>query len=100
MSDWDKDKWVALIKGVKCVLRDHVDHKEDQVNATDDGHDAEASERGCRERVFHSPTLTGSGLLVTALIERRPENKYCHKPPDRYIRNMLPVVPRNISLRE
>ena len=45
VGEGDKDKWVALIEGVKGIVGDHIDNKEDEVNATDNCHDAEASER-------------------------------------------------------
>jgi hypothetical protein len=45
MGDGNEDKWIALIKGVEGVLCDHVDNKEDQVNAADDSHDAKTCER-------------------------------------------------------
>jgi hypothetical protein len=47
MGDGDEDKWIALIKGIEGVLGNHVDNEEDQVNATENGHDAKASERRC-----------------------------------------------------
>ena len=36
---------IALIEGVEGIFGDHVDHKEDEVNATENGHNAKASER-------------------------------------------------------
>lgn len=49
MSDRDHDKWVALIKGVKGVLGDHIDHQQNQIDAADDGHGAKATHSGGEE---------------------------------------------------
>ena len=60
MSDRDDDKRILLIKGIEGVLGDHIGHKEQEIDAADDCHRAEAADGG-----FHGTTLTGAARLVT-----------------------------------
>ena len=60
MSDRDDNEWILLIKGIEGVLGNHVDHKEQEIDAADDCHRAEAADGR-----FHGATLTGAALLVT-----------------------------------
>ena len=72
MSNRDHNKWILLIKSIEGVLGNHIGDQEQEIDAADDRHRAEAVDGS-----FHSPTLTGSGLLVTdfaTFIEGRPEN--------------------------
>ena len=44
VGDRDKDEWILFIEGIEGVLGDHVDHKKEKVDATDDCHCAEATQ--------------------------------------------------------
>ena len=93
MGDRDKDHPLICIDEIEKVFSWHIakDQKE-KIDATENGHQSKAR-KDCSRWLSHDRTLNP----FVSLIERKPQDKQSHKPPDDHIGNMLPVEARDSS---